>query len=236
MNTETVKTFFDAWSVYDLVLDRNYMFHEEIYRDVGKVLRERFAERAFSMLDLGCGSARHLAGALKGAGAGRYSGCDISNVALEHARKNLEPVVPQIELREATLLDALAASGAGEFDVVFSSFALHHLSLADKGRFFELALRALAPGGLLLLIDTAVEEHEDRLGSVQAYCDWVKNDWNLIPSEAKTLIYGHILGNDYPEKSSTLLRLAEKAGFAEGRDLNRFRSHRTWSFLKAAST
>ena len=31
MAREIVKQLFDAWAVYDRVLDHNYMFHEEIY-------------------------------------------------------------------------------------------------------------------------------------------------------------------------------------------------------------
>ncbi|MBL8252822.1 MAG: hypothetical protein JNJ76_04380 [Candidatus Competibacter sp.] len=61
MNEATIKEFFDAWAIYDQVLDHNYMFHREIYQDVGRVIARRYAERPFAVLDLGCGSARHLA-------------------------------------------------------------------------------------------------------------------------------------------------------------------------------
>ncbi|MGH3089761.1 MAG: class I SAM-dependent methyltransferase, partial [Rubrobacteraceae bacterium] len=66
MNNEAVKEFFNAWSIYDRVLDLNYMFHNEIYRDVASLIKKRYAARPFSILDLGCGSARHFAPALQG--------------------------------------------------------------------------------------------------------------------------------------------------------------------------
>lgn len=43
MNKE-IKTFFDTWSIYDHVLEKNYMFHNEIYRDVQRLLADRYAQ------------------------------------------------------------------------------------------------------------------------------------------------------------------------------------------------
>jgi ubiquinone/menaquinone biosynthesis C-methylase UbiE len=231
MNNETVKTFFDAWSVYDLVLEQNYMFHNEIYELVGRTVRERFERRPFSLLDLGCGSARHLSGALDGSGIHHYEGCDLSDVALRHARKNMGSVAPRIELRQMNFMDALASSG-DQFDLVFCSFALHHLTLADKERFFRLASRRVKPDGMLLVIDTAVEDDEDLEISRNAYCDWIKRDWINIPAEAKELIYNHIQSSDFPEKTSTLFQFAKQAGFSECRDLSQIKWHHTWSFRK----
>ena len=66
MTKAGANNFFDEWSVYDQVLDYNYMHHDDIYRDVQGFLADRYENRPFSLLDLGCGSARHLARALKG--------------------------------------------------------------------------------------------------------------------------------------------------------------------------
>jgi SAM-dependent methyltransferase len=88
--TKTVaNNFFDEWSIYDQVLDHNYMYHDEIYGDVRRILADRYETRPFMLLDLGCGSARHLARALQGRPVSRYVGYDLSDVALAHARRNL---------------------------------------------------------------------------------------------------------------------------------------------------
>lgn len=34
--------FFDEWSVYDQVLDHNYMFHDEMFNDVRRLLAQRY--------------------------------------------------------------------------------------------------------------------------------------------------------------------------------------------------
>lgn len=127
--------FFDEWSVYDQVLDHNCMHHDEIYRDVQRLLADRYATQPFTLLDLGCGSARHLAHALKGRSISRYFGYDLSDVAVAHARQNLALLGCPVELRQGDLLEGLRASGE-KFDVVLTSFALHHLASAEKELFF----------------------------------------------------------------------------------------------------
>ena len=44
------------------------------------------------------------------------------------------------------------------FDVVFSSFALHHLAYDEKRRFFDLSHRAMKQDGVLLLVDVMRED------------------------------------------------------------------------------
>ncbi|MFO0892470.1 MAG: hypothetical protein U0790_25425 [Isosphaeraceae bacterium] len=64
--TETATEFFEAWSLYDQLLDHNYMYHDELFAGVHSILAERFGDRPIAVLDLGCGSARHAASALAG--------------------------------------------------------------------------------------------------------------------------------------------------------------------------
>ena len=72
--TAVANDFFDEWSVYDQVLDHNYMHHDEIYLDVQRVLADHYDNRPVAIVDLGCGSARHLARALQGRSISRYIG------------------------------------------------------------------------------------------------------------------------------------------------------------------
>src|SRR4051812_46447467 len=88
MNGDAAK-FFDEWSIYEQVLERDYMFHDEIYRGVARLLADYFSARPFSVLDLGCGSARHFSHALAGRSLAGYTGYDLSAAPLSHARRNL---------------------------------------------------------------------------------------------------------------------------------------------------
>ena len=114
------------------------MYHDEIYGDVRRILADRYQNRPFVLLDLGCGSARHMARALQGRSVSRYVGYDLSEVALAHARRNLTAFGCPVELRHGDLLEGLSVGGE-KFNVILTSFALHHLSAAQKSTFFQLA-------------------------------------------------------------------------------------------------
>ena len=79
--------FFDDWFIYDQILIHNYMHHDEIFEDLRHFLAERYGSAPFSMIDLGCGSARHLARALAGRTLSAYTGYDLSDEALVHAER-----------------------------------------------------------------------------------------------------------------------------------------------------
>ncbi len=105
MTKTSARELFDEWSVYDQVLDHNYMFHDAIYHDVQRFLADHYDKRLFTILDLGCGSARHLGRVLQGCSVGRYIGYDLSDVALAHATRNLAGLGCPIELYQGDLLE-----------------------------------------------------------------------------------------------------------------------------------
>jgi SAM-dependent methyltransferase len=225
--------FFDEWSVYDQVLDHNYMHHDEIYRDVQRFFAERFDDRPFTLLDLGCGSARHLARALKGRSISRYVGFDLSDVALEHASGNLSLIGCPFELHQGDLLNGLRSTSE-KVDVVFTSFALHHLAFAEKEIFFQSAYERLGRDGMLLLIDTMREDGEDRPVYLDRYCAWLRSTCETLAPAALDLLCDHIRGTDFPETTATLSAMATRAGFGRAAELTRMGWHHTWCFDRTA--
>ena len=231
MEETIVREFFDAWSLYDQVLDCNYMFHNELYQGVENLLARHYGDRPLKILDLGCGSARHLAPVLREQKIERYRGYDLSEVAIAKARENLAPIQKVIELCQGDLLAGLQET-VENFDLIFSSFALHHLSLAEKSEFFTLAAEKLNSQGILLLIDVMREEKEDRDQYFQHYSAWIESDWTAIAPLGKESIYEHIQNHDFPETASTIKTLSSQAGFASATEISRFRWHQAWSFEK----
>ena len=229
MNKTAVKEFFDTWSVYNRVLELNYMFHDEIYREVASILRERFASRPFSILDLGCGSAQHLAQALQGRKVSRYLGYDLSDTALNAARQNLAPLDCPMEFKQGDFFEGLRGEDE-RFSLIFSSFALHHLGSLEMERFFQIARQRLGAGGVLLLIDVAREPNEDRPTYLDNYCGWIQSAWNALPQPALDSIFDHIRQCDHPETRSALQAMAAKGGFTHGETVARFLWHHAWMF------
>jgi SAM-dependent methyltransferase len=234
MMKPSASELFDEWSNYDQVLDHNYMFHDEMFRDVQRLLADHYGSRSFTVLDLGCGSARHLGQALRGCSVSRYVGYDLSDVALAHAAPNLSGLGCPVDLHQGDLLKGLKASGE-TFDLIFSSFALHHLVSADKAVFLQVAYQKLNDNGMLILIDVMREEDEDLGVYLDRYCGWLRSDWKTLSPEALDAFCDHIRNNDFAETASKLHVMATDAGFSRCHEINRFRWHHTWCFEKSHS-
>ena len=231
MKTAIVREFFDAWSLYDQVLDCNYMFHDELYQSIKSLVARHYGDRPLKVLDLGCGSARHLAPVLRKQTIESYQGYDLSEVAIANARENLASIQGTVEFHQGDLLAGLQQTSES-FDLIFSSFALHHLSLTEKSQFFNLASEKLNPQGLLLLIDVMRDETESRDQYFQHYSTWMESDWTVIAPAGKESIYEHIQNNDFPETVSAIKEISNQAGFSSATEISRFRWHQAWSFEK----
>ena len=232
MSPAEANKFFAESSIYDDILARNCMHHDDIYRDVREFFVERYADRPFTILDLGCGSARHLTQALQGRSLNRYVGFDLSDVALAHARHNLAGLGCAIELHQGDLLEGLKKNH-DDFDVIFTSFALHHLSAAEKSTFFHAACQKLNDDGILLVIDTMRDDGEDRSRYLDRYCAWLRSRCETLSVQALDRLCDHIRSNDFPETIAQLDSMATWAGLSGGSEINRFRWHHTRWFAKA---
>jgi cyclopropane fatty-acyl-phospholipid synthase-like methyltransferase len=162
----------------------------------------------------------------------RYVGYDLSDVALAHARRNLTALGCPVELRRGDLLESLRIGGE-KFDVVLTSFALHHLAAAQKSTFFQLAYSRLNQDGILLLIDTVRDDGEDRKLYLDRYCAWLRSEFKTLSPHALDLLCDHIRSNDFPETLAALDAMATRAGFSTHVEINRFRWHHTCLFARS---
>jgi SAM-dependent methyltransferase len=211
LSEHSTTAFFDVWHTYRKVVAANYMHHMEIRAHIERVLRAQFASRPFSFLDLGCGDAAILAPLLASMVVQRYKGVDLSESALALAAENLTGLSCPVELVCRDILAALAADSA-LYDVVYTSFALHHLSTEQKAEFFRRVAQRLEKDGLLLLTDIVREEDESLPVYLRRYCDWLRSDWSALDAEEKASACDHILNNDRPETFSVLQTLAQAGG------------------------
>lgn len=230
MSNPAADAFFAAWRTYRKIVETNYMYHREIGAHVEETLRAAHGDRGFSVLDLGCGDASNFAPTLARLAPSRYLGVDLSETALGLAAENLKPLSCPVELRRE---DLLAAVGEGDesFDVIHTSFALHHLATEMKAEFFRRAARRLAPGGLLLLIDVMREEDETLPVYFERYTAWLREDWRLLTEEEREATCAHLTANDLPETASTLQAQGRAAGL-EPAPVAAFTWHKVARFTK----
>lgn len=163
------------------------------HRDEGEtVLRELLPERVGRVLDLGCGDGRLLALVREARPGCRGVALDFSPVMLEMARERFagEPLVEVVAHDLGRPLPDL-----GRFDLVVSSFVIHHLEDARKRSLYAEVLDLLPPGGALLNLEhvasatpalharflatiglegEADADPSDRLAPVEAQLAWMR--------------------------------------------------------------
>ncbi|MGZ4411211.1 MAG: class I SAM-dependent methyltransferase [Gaiellaceae bacterium] len=113
-------------------------------------------------LELGVGTGETTRRVLAVHPGARIVGIDASQAMLAQARRELP--AERVELLLARLQDPLPS---GEFDLVYSALAVHHLAPNEKATLFRRAARALRPAGRLVLADLVLpEQPEDAVSPV----------------------------------------------------------------------
>lgn len=215
-NLLTAEFFNQQWQIYQKVLKNNYMGHREIYNVLHELLVKHW-QKPFTLLDLGCGDGSFTTQALLNTQIAEYTGIDVSVPAIEDAKKNLAVTGCQGNFIIGDcwqLTNELAQNEPNKFDVVFTSFALHHLQVEGKEDVIKNIKNLLKSGGIFILIDVVRQENEDRDSYVKRYLGNVKKDWTLITPQEYKMVDSHISSKDFPETQSNLKSISEKVGFS----------------------
>jgi SAM-dependent methyltransferase len=232
-HAEPVAIFTRSWSLYDLITEHNYMFHQEIYSGVEDLLKQRDDHENYRLLDLGCGNARYLAPCLKRLPPKLYEGVDLSEAALAEAREYLAELPGQVVLTHGDLLKTVQLTDK-TWDVIFSGFAIHHLMPEEKARFFRAAGQCLSQNGWLIMVDVVREENQDRDSFLDGYLRFMREKWTKVPRDQLEEACAHVRDHDYPECLSTLAQMAKEAGLHSTRLVSREAQHHTLLFSRSA--
>lgn len=233
-SAESTTIFTRSWSLYDLITEHNYMFHQEIYAGVGRLLSLREDAGRYRLLDLGCGNARYLTPCLKQSPPSAYEGVDLSEAALTEARGYLADLPGSVvTLTHGDLLEAIEATGK-TWDVIFTGFAVHHLTAVDKARFFRAVGHCLAEKGWLILVDVVRDENQSREAYLDGYLKCMRDNWIKVPPDQLEEACAHVHDHDYPEYFSTLQEMAAAAGLQASRIVNQYGQHHTLLFARSS--
>lgn len=130
-----------------LVMIRSEIDH---YDDLQAALADATAEAsARTILDLGSGTGETALAVLRRHPGATLVGIDSSENMLSVARQQL----PSATFIVSRLEDPLPA---GDFDLVVSAFAVHHLDAGQKASLFRRVANVLAPGGRFAILDVVV--------------------------------------------------------------------------------
>ena len=87
-----------------------------------------------------------------------------------------------------------------QFDVIMTSFAMHHLPADIKQAWLMDIAKHLTPRGQLVLVDTCCPAGMSRDETVQLYLDHIA-DWPLSTDD-KATITTHMWSSDFPESEA----------------------------------
>jgi S-adenosylmethionine-diacylgycerolhomoserine-N-methlytransferase len=189
------------------LMDETYSFHRHIYdltRSVYLLGRDRLIRNlqppaGGTVLEVGCGTARNLIVAAKRYPDARYFGFDISEAMLETARKSVSRngLDGKITLAQgdAGNFDIGALFGLGQVDRVFMSYTLSMIPPWVEA--IEQGARALAPGGVLHIVDFG--QYERLPGFAKRLHFKSLNDFHVFPRR---------------ELPAVLKRIAEEQGLS----------------------
>jgi len=216
--------FTDGWTAYEKVLKHNYLFHEEIYSDIKKYIGSRNLKNSLDMLEAGCGDASQTIKLFHDLDLQYYHGIDLSSFALGIAKKNLEPFKIKFNLECGDILERMSHVSS-QFDIVFTSFAIHHLQLKEKQKFFNLAIEKLKDNGILIYVDVMKEfEKQDRTTYINSYLHYAKEHWNELDKKEMEAVNEHVSHYDFAESLEANVLLAKNSGFRDYTKLG----HHTW--------
>jgi len=230
-SAEPTAFFARTWSVYDQIAEHNYMSHREIYAKLADLLKLRKINDPFRLLDLGCGNARFLAPILKQFSPALYQGVDLSEAALEEAQSYLTELPCPVMLTRGDLLEEIEMTDT-RWDVIFTGFALHHLTSEEKARFFQAAGRCLSDTGWLLMVDVIREENQSREDYLRVYLRDMRERWTQIPPDQLEAACEHVAAHDHPEYLSGLQAMAKASGLNCSRVICRYGQHVAVSYSR----
>lgn len=216
--------FTDGWTAYEKVLQHNYLFHQEIYSDIKQYMDNQNLKNSLNILEAGCGDASQTIKLFKECNVQYYYGIDLSSFALEIAKKNLEYFKCEVNLKCNDILDGMSQISR-QFDIIFTSFVIHHLPKEAKQRFFDLAKEKLTDQGMLIYVDVMKDhEKQDRTTYINDYLGFAKQHWNQLNEKEMEAVYEHVSQYDFPESLETNILLAKNSGFQKHLKV----SHHTW--------
>lgn len=229
-NALAVKEVFEQRSMYDAVVDGNYMHHAELFAALG-AWAKGFAQ-PLRIIDLGCGDASLAATSFATANVAHYVGVDLAESSIAQARVKTAAWEGRVALVCGNLFDALRGMPSNSANGVLASYSLHHFSSDEKQRLLSEIARVLEPGGVLLWIDAVRGEDESRDEYVDRLTFEVMESWTNLTVDERTRAVQHIQTSDFPETEAWMMTELSAAGFRLHSTLLNAPLFKGWSFCR----
>lgn len=147
----------------------------------------------------------------------RFVGVDLAQAPLDVARAS-RPFAEDVStsFHRADFFDYLdSVDDQEQFDVVLSTFAVHHLTTGRKLELLRRIADRLRPGGMFLFGDvTNMVEGRSREQMLNAWEPvFLKTGFDVLDDEQRQEVWKHVSNYDLPEDLPTMRQLLEESGF-----------------------
>ena len=213
IESDPTQIFIRNWEIYQKIILANYMKHKEIGLLSQKHLKEFASNHRIKILDIGCGDAHQIANQIATLNIQSYTGYDLSNQAIDLAKQHLQKTNAKLEFQVGKMEDLIKIE-SNTYNLLYSSFAIHHLKDEDKNVFINDCAQRLEKNGLFILIDIKRLPGQSTDEFKKSYTDLIYQDWHSLQPEEKDAIVLHLQTCDIPVEIDTYVQYAKQAGLS----------------------
>lgn len=215
MSSETTNQasqyFNENWKRYRNSIECNTLYHREMFAALNEFIQKNI-KHPFSFVDVGCGDSTATAAVLSDKPVSQYIGIDAAKDVLKIAAQTLAPMNCEKEFIAENMNTAIKQLKS-PVDIIFTSYAVHHLSPQEKIDFLLDCKKQLKANGFFLMVDVIREDNQTRDAWLDALKARIQLTQKNITADELAFRMQHPSANDYPEKMTTFKKIAQEQGW-----------------------
>jgi ubiquinone/menaquinone biosynthesis C-methylase UbiE len=205
-NISASQYFNENWKKYQQTIQSNTLYHKEMTATLNTFLNDHFSSKPFSFVDVGCGDSSTIISVLTNQSIQHYIGIDAAEDVLKLAADNLKSIKAKKEFICDNMVNAISQLPPS-IDVIYTSYAIHHLSHQQKVDFIQTCQDKLSKNGFLIMIDGILKPNQTRDQWLTALETRMHTTQHLSPEEL-TFRMQHPRKDDHPESIATFKTIA----------------------------
>lgn len=211
----SASVYFNAnWNRYINAVNANTLYHREMFAELRKFIEMHFSTAPFNFVDIGCGDSHSVAQVLVETAINKYIGVDAAKDVLKLAALSLENVHCDKELICEDMVKAIPHL-ARPIDIIFTSYAVHHLSTQQKFDFILSCQQKLEPNRFFIMVDVVLNPNQTRDEWLQVLRNRMQTANPDIDKDEIDLRMNHAAADDHPDSVETFRAFAEQQKWAD---------------------
>lgn len=205
--------FNDNWADYQEAVTGNTLYHREMSATLRAFIKEKFGSTPIVFVDAGCGDCSTVVPVLSEIVLTQFIGIDGAPDVLRLAEENCGPLNCNKSFICASMLDAISDLPSAA-DIIYTSYAAHHLTYEEKIRFIQACQDKLNTNGCLIMVDGILNDNQTRDEWLDELESRMRKTTTASEEEIK-LRMEHPRADDFPESLRTFKDIAQTQGWQD---------------------